>query len=109
MGHWCFQTKNKTHNYVLRFFIRTSTAGKNSGSFTIQKRALDPKKKASGFGDFEGAYSKEIDFRTFEYLIKPNLLIVDKFDFAKKNFANLLPVKKNCSIYLERFPVLFEL
>jgi len=83
-------------------------AGKNSGAFTIHNTGLDPKKKKSSFGDFKGAYSKEIDFRTFEYLISENLIIRDRFDFAKKNFANLLPVKNNCSKYLDRFPVLFE-
>jgi len=85
------------------------TAGKNTGEFTIHSREIDETKKKTSFGDFEGAYSKEVDFRNFEYKIVPGIILLDKFDFAEKKYANLLPVRANCSKYLDRFPVLDNL
>ena len=85
------------------------TAGKNSGEFIVLSRAVDPTMKQSYLGEFKGGYSKEVDFRTFEYEVEPGVVIRDHFDFAKKNFANLLPVRSNCSKYLERFPVLMKM
>jgi hypothetical protein len=85
------------------------TAGKNSGEFISYQRGVDSKMKQSELGEFSGGYSKEVDFRTFEYEVAPGVIIQDRFDFAKKKFANLLPVRSNCSKYLERFPVLQNL
>lgn len=82
---------------------------KNIGSFSIHNRDFNPKMNRTHFGDFEGAYSKEVDLRVFEYKIAPNTILLDTFDFATKEFPNLLPVKVNCSKYLERFPVLDHL
>ncbi len=102
----------KTENgfdYESPEIVKRDKTKKNVGSFTIHERALDPKKKKSYFGDFEGAYSKEIDLRIFEYKITPDIVLMDTFDFATKEYPNLLPVKANCSKYLERFPVLDKL
>lgn len=85
------------------------TAGKNSGEFTTHYRGVDPGIKQSQFGELKGGYSKEVDFRTFEYEVQDGVIIRDRFDFVKKNFANLLPVRANCSKYLKRFPVLMEI
>jgi hypothetical protein len=84
-------------------------AGKNRGEFTILQRGVDPKIKQGQLGEFKGGYSKEVDFRTFEYEVASGVVISDRFDFAKKKFANLLPVRSNCSKYLERFPILLKL
>jgi hypothetical protein len=84
-------------------------AGRNTGEFTVHNRKVDPTMKQSQLGDFAGGYSKEIDFRTFEYEVADNTVIQDRFDFVKKKFANLLPVRSNCSKYLERFPILSNL
>jgi len=84
-------------------------AGKNSGVFSLKFRAIDPTMKASSFGDFDGAYSKEVDFRVFEYDLGGGVVLHDRFDFAKKGIPNLLPVRENCTKYLDRFPVKLEL
>ncbi len=84
-------------------------AGKNSGSFSLEFRGLNKEMNTATLGDFEAAYSKEIDYRNFEYLIAQNVVLLDHFDFAKKNIPNLLPVRNNCSKYLERFPIKFKM
>lgn len=84
-------------------------AGQNLGEFTLQFRAIDSKMKQSYLGDFKGAYKKKVDFRIFEYEIAEGVVLRDDFDFVKKLPPNILPVRKNCSKYLERFEVLFHL
>lgn len=84
-------------------------AGKNLGSFSIEKRDLSSDMKHSFLGDFKGAYKKEIDLRIFEYEIAKGVILKDVFDFVKKTPPNILPVRSNCSEYLKRFKVLFRL
>ena len=83
--------------------------GKNSGEFTLHLRKINPKMKQTQFGSLKGAYEKKIDFRNFEYEIAEGVVLRDDFDFIKKKPANILPVRDNCELYLERFEVLFNL
>jgi hypothetical protein len=82
--------------------------GKNSGHLVLSQGQIADDYKKTMIGDFEAGYKKTRNYRYFQYLIGPGLVLSDTFDFAYKKPANIIPVRKNCKEYLKRFKVLFE-
>ena len=83
--------------------------GKNSGHLVLSQGEIGDDYKKTMIGDFTAGYKKTIDYRYFQYLVKPGFVLSDSFDFAYKKPANIIPVRKNCAEYLKRFKILFEL
>ncbi len=83
--------------------------GKNSGNLTLAEGTISTDYKETMIGDFKAAYKKTPALRLFQYEIKPGFILSDSFVFAKKKPANIIPVRKNCSEYLKRFKLLFEI
>lgn len=83
--------------------------GKNSGYLQMTQGALSLDYKPSQFAEFPGAYKKTRDLRLFEYQIQGGVVLKDAFDFVKKQPANIIPVRKNCKIYLKRYSKLFNI
>lgn len=83
--------------------------GENSGDLTLSEGTISSDYKETMIGDFKAAYKKTPKLRLFQYEVKPGVIISDSFDFAKKKPANIIPVRENCSEYLKRFEILFEI
>lgn len=83
--------------------------GKNSGNLTLSQDKISSDYKETMIGDFKAAYKKTATLRLFQYEVQPGVILSDSFVFAKKKPANIIPVRKNCSEYLKRFKLLFEI
>jgi len=77
---------------------------KNNGYFTLKHTGLSLSVLKVPINGFQAGYTKEKNFRIYEYLLPNSLdVLVDRFEYAQKAPMNIVPYINECDSFKKKF------